>query len=89
MYARVMRDRRANLSEATTTKAGKLATTIPVRLPRGEVARLDALADRAALSRSTLLRAALRLGLDRLEADPAALLGGDQGAGRATGRRGA
>ena len=72
----------------TTTKAGKLAA-IPVRLPRGEVARLDGLADRAALSRSTLLRCALRLGLDVLERDPAALLGGDQGAGTPRARRGA
>jgi hypothetical protein len=59
------------------TKKDDGGAMLGLRLDAEDVARLDALTERMLVgSRHALARAALRLGLDAIEADPAVLLGG-------------
>lgn len=62
------------------TKTEKLDHSIYIRCTADDVARLDALADTIAMmaTKSGLARAALRIGLQAIEADPAVLLGTPQ-----------
>jgi hypothetical protein len=58
----------------TTREEGAM---LGLRLDAEDVARLDALTDRMLVgSRHALARAALRIGLDAIEREPAILLGG-------------
>ncbi len=48
---------------------------IGIRLGQRDLQRVDRLADASPFRRSALMRALLRVGLDRAEVDPAVLLG--------------
>ena len=64
-----------------------LDRALNVRVTAEDVARLDALAERiSVVSKNGLARAAMRLGLDILEADPARILGGPPKSKRKRGR---
>lgn len=63
--------------EAMAKKKDGEGAMLGLRLDADDVARLNALTARMLLgSRHSLARAALRLGLDAIEANPAVLLGG-------------
>jgi predicted transcriptional regulator len=59
--------------EVVTGNEG-LEQQVTLRVSKEDVARLDALTEEMPLKRSALIRAALRLGLELIEEDPARLL---------------
>jgi predicted transcriptional regulator len=59
----------------TMTTDDRLARQVAIRLSDDDMKRLDALAESLPIaSRNAIARAALRIGLDVLEADPSRLL---------------
>ena len=55
------------------------AVTVPVRMSVPAVARLDVVAKRSGMPRSTALRALALLGLEQVDGDPARLLAAPKG----------
>jgi hypothetical protein len=65
------------MAKATKDKEEGLSEMLGVRVSKGDLERLDALADRLPIgTRHAIARFALRIGLDAIEENPAILLGG-------------
>jgi hypothetical protein len=61
--------------DAQVTASDTLDRQVSIRISSEDLGRLDAMTDRLTIgSRNAIARAALRLGLDLIEADPARLL---------------